>query len=142
MKVFLSHAATDQTLARKVSKVLQKSGLDVWDEQSEIFPGDNWAEKIGQALKEANAMVVLLTPAGVKSHSVHREIEYALGEKTYRQRLIPVFVGSPEKFQDEEIPWILRRLKSIRLTETEQPDEDLQQIADMLREVAEPAERE
>ena len=55
-------------------------------------------------------MVVLLTPHTINSPHVKREIEYALGAKSYSKRLIPVAVGDRERLPRHKIPWILRRL--------------------------------
>lgn len=96
LKVFISHSSKDVALARKIADVLKKEGLEVWDDR-EIFPGDNWAAKVAKALDEANAMVVLLTANGIASRSVRQDVSYALGEKRFKQRLIPVVVGSAEK---------------------------------------------
>ena len=104
MKVFISHAHTDEPLVRKVAAVLEDAGLEVWDDTREIMPGDNWADKVVQALQESDAMVVFLTPDAMRSRWVRRDIEYALGEQSYRKRVIPVFVGDPQEFSREEIP--------------------------------------
>jgi len=136
MKVFISHSHTDTPLAKKVASALEESGLDVWNAEREILPGDNWAKKIAEALEESDAMVVLLTPEALRSKSVHREIEYALGEKTFNRRLIPVLVGAPENFQADSIPWILRRLNMISLPEHDREEEGIRQITRALKEVA------
>ena len=128
MKVFISHSNQDNLLARKIARVLQKEGLEVWDEQN-ILPGDNWAGKVAEALDESQAMVVLLTPHALASEWVRREIEYALGKENYTKRVVPVVVG---QLSEESFPWILRRLKMIRLAEPAREDEDIQLIADVL----------
>lgn len=135
MKVFISHSQEDEALARRIANVLKKAGLDVWDDR-EIFPGDNWAEKIARALNESNAMVVLLTAEALKSRWVQHDISFALGENRYKKRLIPVIVGSPEKSKGDYYPWILNRLKTIKLDAHENDEEDLEQIASALLEVA------
>jgi hypothetical protein len=136
MKVFISHTPTDEALARQVATVLQESGLDVWDERTEITPGENWAAKVAEALRESEAMVVLLTPEALRSSWVRRDIEYALSEKRYNQRLIPVLVPpSSEEIPQEEIPWILRRLKMIKLAEEDKED-SIKQIAQVLLDAA------
>jgi signal recognition particle subunit SEC65 len=135
MKVFISHSQEDETLARRIADVLKKAGLDVWDDR-EIFPGDNWAEKIARALNESNAMVVLLTADALKSRWVQHDISFALGENRYKKRLIPVIVGSPEKSTGDYYPWILNRLKTIKLDAHENNEEDLQQIARALLDVS------
>ena len=95
MQVYLSYAYADRELARRVAAFLLDAGFTVWDAEQQIFPGDNWAEKIGQALKESSAMVVLLTPEALKSVYVRREIDYALSQKAYSHRLITVLADSP-----------------------------------------------
>lgn len=95
MKVFISHTQKDMALARKVASGLKASGFDVFDD-TKILPGQNWAEEIAQALRECEAMVVLLTPDALASQWVEAEISYGLGQPSYGHRLIPVFVGSPD----------------------------------------------
>ena len=136
MKVFISYAHSDEALAQKVVAILKKAGLEVWDDTREILPGDNWAEQVAKALKESEAMVVLLTPEATRSRWVRREIEYALGEKRYSKRLISVLVGDPADFPQEDIPWILWRLQMIKLAEYEKEEEGIQQIAQALLEAA------
>jgi hypothetical protein len=106
----------DAELARKVADGLRREGLSVWLADQEIMPGDNWAEKVSQALNESQAMVVLITSETFRSRAVMREIEFALGHKEYRQRLIPVVIES-ERIPDETIPWILRRYQMVRVPE-------------------------
>ena len=43
MKVFLSHSHADAPLAARVSEALRRSGLEVWDPDLDLLPGDNWA---------------------------------------------------------------------------------------------------
>jgi len=131
MKVFISHSYTGEPLVREVATALQNAGLEVWDGEREIFPGDNWAEKIGQALREAEAMVVLDTPNTLSSSWVKRDIQYALGEQRFRDRLVTVMAGPPEKLPEDEIPWILRRFKFIKLADNGMK-EDFKQIAQAL----------
>jgi len=131
MKVFISHSHKDESLAKKIAVVLKNAGLDVWDDR-EILPGDNWADKISQALNESNAMVVLLTSESLKSRSVRHDIEFALGEQRFNNRLLPVIVGSAEDTLFEKMPWILGRLKSVKLDEPVNDEDDLKQIAQAL----------
>ncbi len=105
MKVYMSHAHTDAVLAARVSNALENKGLEVWDPDRDLLPGDNWASEIGRALEEADAMVVLLTPAAASSPYVKRDIGYALGAINFSNRLIPVVVGDPDHFPANEMPW-------------------------------------
>jgi TIR domain-containing protein len=93
MKVFLSYSHRDDALASKLAQALESEGIGVWYGGRDILPGDNWAEKIAKALADSDAIVVLLSRNALESPSVKREIEYALGVKDYRYRLIPVVVA-------------------------------------------------
>lgn len=136
MKIFLSYSMKDLALASKIGADLQSAGLEIWDAHREILPGDNWAEKISDALKESEGMVVLLTPDALDSLTVRREIEYALGSQAYERRLIPVVVGDLGQLPQQKIPWILRRLKMVVLAEEEPDEKHIEQIAAALKEAA------
>lgn len=136
MKVFVSSYYSDGPLVRRVIDALRQSGLDVWNPEREIFPGDNWAGKMATALDESDAMVVLLTPNSLASGMVQHDISYALNRKDFKDRLIPVFVGSRESLPEDSVPWILRRLKTLNLPEGGEAEKDLERIAQALKEVA------
>ena len=132
MQVFISHSQSDSLLAAQVSEELQKTGLKVWDAQFNLLPGDNWAAQVGRALEESDAMVVLLTPNSISSSHVKAEMAYALGSKSYSNRLIPVAVGGRERLPQGEIPWIVRLLRWVDLPNPEGGDPEVQPIADAL----------
>ena len=109
MRVFLSYSTADEDFAKQLGSHLSRRGCDVWDPSEQLFPGDNWLLKIGEALKESKAMVVLLSPDSTKSEWVRREIEYAVGHRNYEGRLFPVLVRPTD-----EVPWILRKFEILR----------------------------
>ena len=134
MKVFISHAYTDEPLVKKIAAILEEAGLEVWDATRDVLPGANWPDEVARALKESKAMVVLLTADALRSSWVRREIEYALGEQNYRERLIPVLVSDPGELKKEDIPWILRRLHMIDMGEYAKEEDGISQIAQALLE--------
>lgn len=131
MQVFISYAESDEPIAKKVAAGLEREGLKVWYDRREILPGQNWAESVSKALKESRAMVVLLTPASLRSTFVRREIDYALGDQTFSHRLIPVIVS--EELPEKEIPWILQSLKTVNLPKRGNFDKEIKEIADALK---------
>lgn len=108
-KVFLSYAQADREVAREIAAQLSEAGLAVWDPEQELLPGAEWTSELGEALESASAFVVLISPEAMKSRSVSHEIEYALGARHLRGRLIPVIVR-PAK----DAPWILEKLSPLR----------------------------
>jgi hypothetical protein len=126
MQVFLSYAAADRDVAGELAKGLQKLGYDVWYSDGRLYPGDNWPLEIGKALKESDAMVVLLSPESVRSESVNREIQFALSSQNYQRKLIPVLQRPTRGF-----PWILKRFHIIPAGKT--PAETSRRIAAVLK---------
>lgn len=106
MHVFITHAAKDAVLARRLKDRLQEAGLTSWLEEDEIGPGDNWAKQIGEALESADAMIVLLSPGAAASDNVKRDVQYAIATPRFKDRLLTVFVGR-RAADDRNIPWIL-----------------------------------
>lgn len=135
MKVFISHSHETTDLARKVGEALQRKGWDVWHDEM-ILPGQNWAEEIARELKESEAMVVLLTPEALKSPTVRREIDFALTNKSFSKRLIPVIVGPDEPRTWEKAPWIFRHLNVINLPAYGRQEEGIRRITQALQAVA------
>ncbi len=128
MKVFLSYAQKDEKLAHVVRADLQAAGFTVWDPTTKLLPGDNWALEVGKALKEAEVMAVLLSPAALGSEHVQREIEYALGDPRFKGRLLPVVIR-PVK----EIPWILETLQILRIEAD--PERGSRRVVEALRRI-------
>jgi hypothetical protein len=110
MKVFLSCATVDNKWAKQLRERLAHAGLEVWDPNREVLPGQDWSGKISGALRDSDAMVVLVSPQAAESDSVRREIEYALGSPRYAHRLIPVVIRPTRK-----LPWILEQRKMVPL---------------------------
>jgi TIR domain len=125
-KVFLSYAKSDRDEAQKIGHQLRQAGFEVWDPDREILPGSDWAADLKIALDSAAAVVVFISPEGMASRSVSYEIEYALGAKHLRRRLIPV-VMRPTK----RVPWILDSLESVQY---QGPSKTGRQIVDLLSE--------
>ena len=50
MQVFISYSHSDSPLAARVSEALRKAGLQVWDPEVNVLPGDNWAAHVGRAV--------------------------------------------------------------------------------------------
>ncbi len=107
-KVFISYAHADQAAAQRVARQLGAAGLDVWFDRDKLQPGDNWALALGRAIADSDALVVLLSPDALASEWVQREIEYALTEQRYKNRVVPVVVRPTRN-----VPWILRNFQML-----------------------------
>ncbi len=136
MKVFISYSQKDEALASRVVASLEEAGLDAWFSKREIMPGDNWADKIAHGLRESDAMVVLLTPNALESDSQRWDIDYALSQRPFKRRLIPVLVGDSDDFPSDRIPWIFSHLQTIKLSENAKNEDQLKQLVKVLKDAA------
>lgn len=130
MKAFVSYArsSSDVQAARRLSAALERIGIRAWVDEQQLHPGDNWYKGIGEALSEAQAMIVLVTPASMKSEWVSRELGYALAHTRLANRVIAVFVG---KGNQGSLPWFIGRLPHVLLNSNE--DRAAAEIADHLK---------
>jgi hypothetical protein len=133
MNVYISHAYADAELARKVGRALREAGFEVWD-GLELFPGDNWLLKQGEALRDADAMVLLLTPEYLRSYFVEADLGFALVGSQFKDRLVPVVVGPEEQLPEGGIPWVLARLRIIHWPDPDGDENGLEQIVAALQE--------
>jgi nucleoside 2-deoxyribosyltransferase len=129
MKIFLSHSQRDAALAQKIAHGLRDEGLQVWLPEEELLPGDNWAEGISRALDQCDSMIALLTPNATQSSNVQWEMGYALGNKAYKKRVIPIVVGDEA---ESLLPWILERFQVVRIKNAGDAGKAVHEIAGQL----------
>lgn len=110
--VFLSYAREDKRSAQHLAEALRGESLDVWTDES-IAVGENWRAQMADALGQADAMVVLLTPQSVASEWVRRDVAYALSSRRFENRLIPVVIGEEGAPWLDKAPWVLKRLHMV-----------------------------
>lgn len=128
VRVFLSYALPDREIARTVGERLSREGFLIWDPETEILPGDNFAAALDAALRAADAMVLFISPEAMKSRSVTRELEYALGARHLSGRVIPVMLKPTRN-----APWILESLQPVK---HDTPETTSNRIAESLRKPA------
>jgi hypothetical protein len=88
-------------------------GIPVWFNPHHLQGADQWQDEIGRALIRCSWFMVLLTPSAVKSMWVRRELNYALGEKRYRDRIIPVLFKACDF---DALSWVLPQYQFIDFT--------------------------
>jgi hypothetical protein len=52
--------------------------------QAPTLPGANVSADLGRALDDAEALIVLISPAAMKSRMVRHDIQFALGQESFR----------------------------------------------------------
>ena len=133
MKVFITHSHGNRPLVRQVVKTLKQAGLDVWDDEYDTYPSDNWAKVTGEALEQSDALVVLITPDALDSVIVHRDVGFALSNIQFEYRVIPVLVGVEESVAAKNFGWIIRNLDLIIMPVSDGHEEGINQITHALQ---------
>lgn len=112
-EVFLSYASQDHDQARRLRDLLVAHRVPVWFSPHHIRGAQQWQDEIGEALARCAWFMVLLTPHAVKSMWVKRELSYALIEKRYQERIIPLLF---KKCDIRALSWTLPQFQVIDFT--------------------------
>jgi TIR domain len=104
---FLSYAHEDAEFVLRLAKDLRAGGADVWIDQLDIKAGERWDRAVEDALAKCPELLVILSPAAVKSTNVMDEVSFALGEG---KTVLPVIRRACN------IPFRLRRLQYVDLS--------------------------
>ena len=101
---FISYSREESEFALRLAGDLRKAGAQIWLDQLDIVPGKAWDDAIEKALQEASTMLLILSPASVKSDNVRNEISFAIEEK---KTILPIL------HLDCAVPLQLHRLQRV-----------------------------
>jgi len=109
--IFLSYAREDKSAVEEITNKLSRDGFKVWFDKEDLLPGDNWKAKIGEAIENAQYILVFLSPRSIaKTGYFQKEIKYILEQRDLRpsgQRfIIPILLEScetPREFRDIQL---------------------------------------
>src|SRR5258706_11624768 len=86
-RVFLSYDREDSDFAEIVQARLSKAGHETLMDFDILDAGESWREALDQAIRESDALVVVMTPEAATSAYVSYEWAFALGA---RIKVIPL----------------------------------------------------
>ncbi|MEE8522593.1 MAG: toll/interleukin-1 receptor domain-containing protein [Thermoanaerobaculia bacterium] len=89
-EVFLSHSDQNRDFVDELAGVLQRHGIPTWYSRQRILGAAQWHDEIGQALQRCDWFVLVLSTGSVGSSWVKRELLFALNEKRFEGRIVPV----------------------------------------------------
>jgi hypothetical protein len=89
-EVFLSHSHQDRELAERLARVLVRHRIPVFYSPQNIRGAQQWQNEILSALKRCDWFLVLLSPAAIDSMWVKREVAFALSDRRYEDRIVPL----------------------------------------------------
>jgi hypothetical protein len=117
---FICYAREDQSFVIELASELKARGVRVWVDQLDIRGGENWDQKIDEALYGCSQFLIVLSPAAVGSTEVRGELRTALDE---HKRIVPVV------YQTCRVPRQLRSIQHIDFSSTDIKNEErLQQL--------------
>ncbi len=119
-KIFLSYSYADKNRVLPIAEQLRINGIDTWISEAEIKWGDSITQKINEALRSANYVLVFLSKNSIKSRWVEQEINtaFARNPKSAKAVIIPVLL---DKLDISEIPLSLRDIQWLDLSEGYEP---------------------
>jgi hypothetical protein len=126
--VFISYARNDDQIADEVTRLLKESGLNVWVDES-IKIGTNWREKIDDALEKSDYIISLLTTKSYSSDYVRKELDHALFNNKYKNNFLPVLIGSGKDDEFNRLPWLIKKINHLRVSDKKQPKAIADEIA-------------
>jgi hypothetical protein len=111
--VFISHSHRDKLIAKRIASDLEKAGHEVWIDDAEIRVGDDFFDKISEAINQVDYFLVLLSFESIKSKWVQLELEHALN----RENKYSSFSVLPVMIDNTELPKSLSHKEYFNLTE-------------------------
>lgn len=85
-RLFISHSSADDAFVRELQQALRNHGQEVWVDSRELRGGDLLRPEIQQAIDEAPAFAVVVSPGSLQSSWVGRELQHALAVQRQRGR--------------------------------------------------------
>ena len=89
-KVFISYAREDSQVAQELRSSLADIEVSGWMDQVDIASGAAIAHQVKDAIREASAIVIFVSPRSVDSQWINFEVGAAMA---LNKRIIPVFIG-------------------------------------------------
>ncbi len=99
---FVSYASVDRPRTMQIVDVVRSQGLEVWIDQAGIAGGTSYGTEIANALRDADAVVLIASDASLASKNVRQEIMLAW---RYDKPIIPLILH-PLVFPDDVAYWL------------------------------------
>jgi len=89
-EVFLSHASEDAPMPQNLATALVRHGIPVFFAPLNVTGAQQWQNEILAAIQRCDWFVVIISPNAIESMWVKREVAYALQDRRYENRIIPI----------------------------------------------------
>lgn len=109
-EIFLSHSDRDRPFAERLATMLRRHGCPVWYSRTDVLGAQQWHDEIGSALRRCDWFVLVLSPNAVESEWVKRECLFALQERRFDNKIVPILY---QPCDYEELSWTLSSFQMI-----------------------------
>ena len=113
-RVFLSHSSKDRAFVLRIVTFLRQNKIGFWYSESHLRGAQQWHDEIGRALAKCNWLLLVLSPNAIRSPWVKRELLYALEQRRYNEKIIPLLY-KPCKYA--RLSWTLSGFQMIDFTD-------------------------
>lgn len=101
--VFIAHVEADSDIALKIAFDLEQEDYRTWTYEVDSIPGPSYLVQTGQAVEDAKAVIVIISPHSINSRQVTKEVVRA---HEAGKEFIPVRRDiSHEEFQTRQPEW-------------------------------------
>jgi hypothetical protein len=98
MKVFVTHSLENPGWGERLKSSLEERGISVWSDAGDDRPDLTWTDKLEQAMRDVEAVVVLIDPRSKPDEKERRVWQVALGAvwSDPNKRMIPFLLRNAE----------------------------------------------
>ncbi len=141
---FISYSSKDHAFAQRLYADLQSKGVRCWFAPEDLKIGDKWRDRIDEAVRMYDKLLLVLSEHSVESIWVEREVEAAF-EKEHRENRLVLF---PVRLDEAVMPatqaWAadIRRMRHIGdFTRWKEHDEYQKAFARLIRDLKAEAQK-
>jgi len=74
IQVFISHIEQDRNIAEEIARRLEDAGYAAWHYERDSLPGVSYLAQVGDAIEQAEVIVVIISPKALDSRQMSSEI--------------------------------------------------------------------
>ena len=101
-------------MATRLASMLRAHGLSVWFSETNLVGAQQWHDEIGASLARCDWFAILLSPAATRSVWVKRELLYALRDRRYQDKIVPVLLRNCDS---AKLSWTLADSQTVDFTD-------------------------
>ena len=101
--LYICHAGDNSPMARQLSQSIEAHGYSCWHYEQDALPGISHVTQTTEAIKQCDAVVLMISNESINSQDVRREVQeaYHLGRP-----FLPVLLGlTRHEFQQRQLDW-------------------------------------